>query len=279
MVNHYLPVTRFLNPFLIPIHLWKYRSLIWMMGWREVVGRYRGSLIGMGWAFIQPLLMLVVYTFVFSVIFQARWGLLAEESRTSFALILFLGLISFRMFSEMLNMSSDMVVRNRIFVKKVLFPLEILPVVQLLGILIDAFLSLLIVILGAFLILNHIPLTALLLPIVWLPIILFALACGYYLASVGVFFRDVRTTSTVLTTVLFYASGIFYPISAVPSQYQVFWRINPIAVLVDYSRRVFFWGSPPDWGPYMIWLSLSVIMFVSGFMCFMKMKRAFADVL
>ena len=250
-----------------------------MMGWREVVGRYRGSLVGMGWAFIQPLLMLGVYTFVFSVIFQARWGLVADENRSSFALVLFLGLITFRVFSEMLNMSSDIVVRNRHFVKKVLFPLEILPVVQLLSILIDAFLSLLIVIVGTVLILDHIPLTALLLPIVWLPMILFALACGYYLASVGVFFRDVRTTSGVLTTVLFYGSGIFYPISAVPLKYQVFWRINPIAVLVDYSRRVFFWGTPPDWGTYSVWFSLSLIMCVSGFVCFMKMKRAFADVL
>ena len=279
MVNHYSSITRFLNPFLIPSHLWKYRNLIWMMGWREVLGRYRGSLIGMGWAFIQPLLMLCIYTFVFSVIFQAKWGLVADESKTSFALVLFLGLITFRMFSDMLNISSDIVVRNRNFVKKVLFPLEILPVVQLLSTLIDAFLSLLIVIVGTLLILNHIPMTALLLPIVWLPVILFALACGYFLASVGVFFRDVRTTSNVLTTILFYGSGIFYPISAVPIKYQVFWKINPIAVLVDYARRVFFLGSPPDWGPYIFWLSVSVIMCVSVFMCFMKMKKGFPDVL
>jgi lipopolysaccharide transport system permease protein len=179
----------------------------------------------------------------------------------------------------MLNVSSDMVVRNSNFAKKVLFPLEILPIVQLLSILIHALLNLLIVIIGALIFLHHIPLTALLLPIVWLPVTFFSLACGYYLAALGVFFRDVRTTAGVLTTILFYASGIFYPISAVPDGFQIFWKMNPIAIFVEYSRKVFFWGTPPDWGSYFIWLSLSVIMCVSGFVCFMKMKRGFADVL
>jgi lipopolysaccharide transport system permease protein len=250
-----------------------------MMSWREVMGRYKGSVVGIGWAFVQPLLMLGVYTFVFSVIFNARWGLASDESRTSFALVLFLGLITFRIFSEMLNVAGDMVVRNSNFVKKVLFPLEILPVVHLLNVLIHALLSLLIVIIGALLILRHIPLTALFLPIMWLPVTLFSLACGYYLAAVGVFFRDVRTTAGVLTTILFYASGIFYPMSAVPDRFQIFWRMNPIAILVEYSRKVFFWGTPPDWGAYFVWFILSFIMCVSGFLCFMKMKRAFADVL
>ena len=250
-----------------------------MMSRREVVGRYKGSIMGIGWAFVQPLLMLGVYTFVFSVIFNARWGLGPDETKSSFALVLFLGLITFKVFSEMLNVSGDLVVRNSNYVKKVLFPLEILPVVQLLSVLIHALLSLLIVIIGTLFILHHVPLTALLLPIVWLPVTLFSLACGYYLAAVGVFFRDVRTTAGVLTTILFYASGIFYPISAVPDKFQIFWKMNPIAILVEYSRKVFFWGTPPDWGPYILWLSVSVILCVSGFVCFMKMKRAFADVL
>jgi lipopolysaccharide transport system permease protein len=273
------PITRFFNLFIIIRHLWNYRGLIWMMSRREVAARYKGSVVGIGWAFVQPLLMLGVYTFVFSVIFNARWGLGTDETRSSFALVLFLGLITFRVFSEMLNVSSDMVVRNSNFVKKVLFPLEILPVVQLLSILIHALLSLLIVIIGALFILHHIPLTALLLPIIWLPVILFSLACGYYLAAVGVFFRDIRANTNVLTTVLFYASGIFYPISAVPEKFQILLKMNPIAILVEYSRKVFFWGITPDWSAYVVWLSVSVVMCVSGFVCFMKVKRAFADVL
>jgi lipopolysaccharide transport system permease protein len=272
-------ITRFFNPLIIIRHLWNYRGLIWMMSRREVLGRYKGSVVGIGWAFVQPLLMLGVYTFVFSVIFNARWNLGPDETKSSFALVLFLGLITFRIFSDMLNVSSDMVVRNSNFVKKVLFPLEILPVVQLLSVLIHVLFSLLIVVIGTLLILHCIPLTALLLPIMWLPVILFSLACGYYLGAIGVFFRDIRANVNVLTTILFYASGIFYPISAVPERFRIFWRMNPIAVLVEYSRKIFFWGTPPDWGAYFVWFILSLIMCVTGFVCFMKMKRAFADVL
>ena len=131
-------IKQFINPFFIFVHLWQFRELIKQLAWREVIGRYKGSFVGLGWSFIHPLLMLCVYTFVFSVIFNARWGVDPEEGRAAFALALFMGMITFGIFSEVVNVAPLLVLGNQNYVKKVLFPLEILPFVQFLSALINA---------------------------------------------------------------------------------------------------------------------------------------------
>ena len=272
-------VIGFFNPVRIVAHLWKYRDLIRQLTWREVVGRYKGSFIGLGWSFIQPLIMLFVYTFVFSVIFKARWGVESDEGKAAFALALFMGLITFSIFSEVANSAPSLVLGNANYVKKVVFPLEILPLVRLLSALINAVFSLGVLFVGI-LIFNHfIHWTALLLPLIWLPMMMFALGCGYFLASLGVFVRDMGTIIGVLTTILFFLTPIFYPISAVPEPFRIFCRINPIAIFVEDARRVVLWGFFPDWPWFFFGMALSIAVLVFGFVWFMKSKKAFADVI
>ena len=272
-------VKGFFNPTRIAVHLWKYRDLIRQLTWREVVGRYKGSFIGLGWSFIQPLVMLFVYTFVFSVIFKARWGVEPDEGKAAFALALFMGLITFSIFSEVANSAPSLVLGNANYVKKVVFPLEILPFVRLLSALINAAFSLIVLVVGI-LIFNHfIHWTALLLPLIWLPMMMFTLGCGYFLASLGVFVRDMGTVIGVLTTILFFLTPIFYPISAVPEQFRIFCRMNPIAIFVEDARRVVLWGLFPDWPWFFFGMALSVAVLIFGFVWFMKSKKAFADVI
>jgi lipopolysaccharide transport system permease protein len=272
-------VTGFFNPVRIVAHLWKYRDLIRQLTWREGVGRYKGSFIGLGWSFIQPLIMLCVYTFVFSVIFKARWGVESGEGKAAFALALFMGLITFSIFSEVVNAAPSLVLGNANYVKKVVFPLEILPLVRLFSALINAVFSLGVLFAGI-LIFNHfIQWTALLLPLIWLPMMMFTLGCGYFLASLGVFVRDMGTAIGVLTTMLFFLTPIFYPISAVPEAFRIVFRINPIAIFVEDARRVVLWGLSPDWPWFFFGMALSGAVLIFGFVWFMKSKKAFADVI
>jgi len=272
-------VGRFFNPVRIVAHLWKYRDLIRQLTWREVVGRYKGSFIGLGWSFIQPLVMLCVYTFVFSVIFQARWGVEAGEGKAAFALALFMGLITFSIFSEVVNAAPSLVLGNANYVKKVVFPLEILPVVRLFSAFINAVFSLGVLLAGILVVNHFIHWTALLLPLIWLPMMMFTLGCGYFLASLGVFVRDIGTAIGVLTTMLFFLTPIFYPISAVPERFRFFFRINPMAVFVEDARRVVLWGLSPDWPWFFFDMALSGAVLIFGFVWFMKSKKAFADVI
>ncbi len=272
-------VLPYANPVRLFRHLWAYRDIIRPMTRREIAGRYRGSWLGFGWSFLQPLLMLCVYTFVFSVVFEIRWGMPGEETRSAFAIALFMGLISFYIFSETVNAAPSAVLSNPNLVKRVVFPLEVLPLVRLLGAFVQAFFSLIILLLGMIVVFGAVPWTIVLLPLVWLPLGLFTLGLSYFLASVGVFIRDVGALTSILTTMLLFLSPIFYPLAAVPARFHFIYRLNPVAVFVEEARKVAVWGVLPDW----IWLafaglfSLSVLIF--GFLWFMKSKNAFADVL
>jgi lipopolysaccharide transport system permease protein len=272
-------VIRFFNPVRIAIHLWQYRDLIRQLTWREVVGRYKGSFIGLGWSFVQPLMMLCVYTFVFSVIFKARWGMDPDESKAAFALALFMGLITFSLFSEMANSAPSLVLANVNYVKKVVFPLEVLPLVRFLSGLINAAFSLVVLLVGILFVYRFVHWTVLLLPLVWLPMMMFSLGCGYFLASLGVFVRVVKATIGILTTMLFFLTPIFYPVSAVPERYHFISKINPIAIFVEDARRVVLWGLMPDWPWFFGGLIFSMLVLIFGFVWFMKSKKAFADVI
>ena len=243
------------------------------------MGRYKGSFIGLGWSFIQPLMMLCVYTFVFSVIFKARWGMDPDESKAAFALVLFMGLITFSLFSEMANSAPSLILANVNYVKKVVFPLEVLPLVRFLSGLINAAFSLIVLLAGILFVNHFIHWTALLLPLVWLPMMMFSLGCGYFLASLGVFVRDIGATIGILTMMLFFLTPIFYPVSAIPEQYRFISKINPIAIFVEDARRVVLWGLMPDWPWFFGGLVFSMLVLIFGFVWFMKSKKAFADVI
>src|SRR5690554_4282924 len=195
--------------------LWRNRRLINAMVRREVIGRYRGSFMGILWSFFNPLLMLAVYTFVFSFVFKARWDT-GSDSKIEFALILFSGLIVFNIFSECVNRAPSLMLANVNFVKKVIFPLEVLPWVVLGTTLFHALISLAVWLI-AYVAFFGVPAPSVfVLPIVLLPLMLFTLGLSWGLASLGVYLRDIAQFIGILTTVMMFLSPIFYPATALP---------------------------------------------------------------
>ncbi|WP_084156361.1 ABC transporter permease [Desulforegula conservatrix] len=269
----------FFDPISFFIHLSVFKNLIYQFALREVYSRYRGSLLGIAWTFLQPLFMLCVYTFVFSVVFNAKWGKSHAGGNSEFALVLFVGIITFNIIGDVISSAPTLILSNVNLVKKVIFPLEILPVVKLIGVLVNAFVGLLIALLGILLVWNEIHLTALLLPFAWLPVIFFALGCCYFISALGVFLRDVQPTVGVLVTVMFFLSPIFYPLEAVPEAYRIFCTMNPIAIYVETSRSLLLWGMIPDLTVYAYGFAISLVVFIFGLAFFLKAKNTFADVI
>lgn len=259
--------------------LWRNRQLILQMSKREVVGRYRGSVMGMAWSFFNPVLMLAVYTFVFSVVFKARWGVGGEESKTSFAILLFVGIIVHGLFAECANRAPGLILGNVNYVKKVVFPLEVLPWVAMGSALFHAAISL-VVLLVAQLILKHsIPLTAAFFPVVMLPLLLATMGVAWFLAAIGVYLRDVSQTIGIFTTVLLFMSPIFYPISALPEQYRIWLHLNPLTFIIEEGRKTLVFGQMPDWSGWGVYMVVSVAIAWMGFWWFQKTRKGFADVL
>jgi lipopolysaccharide transport system permease protein len=258
--------------------LWRHRGLIQASAKREVLGRYRGSAFGLLWSFFNPLFMLVVYTFVFSEVFKARWNA-GSDSKTEFALVLFAGLIVFNFFSECINRAPSLILSNVNYVKKVVFPLEILPFVALFSALYHALISLLVWLVAYVVFLGMPHATVLFLPLIVMPLVLFIMGLSWALASLGVFLRDVSQFIGVLTTVLMFLSPIFYPITALPETYRDLLLLNPLTPVIELSRDVLYWGKAPDFTLLNIyWLGTSVIAWL-GFAWFQKTRKGFADVL
>lgn len=266
------------TPLEMMVSLWRHRELIQASARREVLGRYRGSFFGLLWSFLNPLFMLAVFTFFFSVIFQARWGG-GSGSKTEFALLLFVGLIVFNLFAECTNRAPSLIIANVNYVKKVVFPLEILPFVVLLSALFHFLIGLAVWLL-AYLVFFGIPsLTVVLLPFVLLPFCIFLMGISWVLASLGVYLRDVSQFIGLVTTALMFLSPIFYPASAFPENYRYILYLNPITTVVELARDVMFWGKTPNLlilGMY--WLVTLGIAWL-GFAWFQKTRRGFADVL
>ncbi len=258
--------------------LWHNRGLITASVKREVLGRYRGSIMGILWSFFNPLFMLLVFTFVFSVVFRARWGG-GSGSKTEFALMLFAGLMMFNLFAECINRAPGLILSNVNYVKKVVFPLEILPAVSLLSAMFHALISLGVWLLayGVFFGVPHA--TALLLPFIVVPFIMFILGLSWALASLGVYLRDVSQVIGVITSTLMFLSPIFYPVSAFPENYRHLLYLNPLTPVIEMTREVLYWGKMPDL-PLLVmyWIVTALITWI-GFAWFQKTRKGFADVL
>lgn len=272
------PAPSFVNPAYIVQSFWKHRSLIYQLTKREVVGRYRGSVMGLLWSFFNPILMLAVYTFVFSVVFQARWGG-GTGSKTEFAIILFSGLIVYTIFSECLNRAPSLILNNVNFVKKVVFPLEILPWVAMGSTLFHATISVGVLLIFFFIVNAYLNWTVIFLPIVVFPLIILTTGLSWFLASLGVFLRDVGQTVGIITTILMFLSPIFYPITAIPESYRPLLNLNPLSFVMEQAREVVVWGHSPNWLGIGIYFLCSLLIAWIGLSWFQKTRRAFADVL
>ena len=257
---------------------WVNRRLIKTLIKREVLGRYRGSVMGIVWSLFNPVFMLTIYTFVFSVVFKARWHD-GSDSKIEFALVLFAGLIIFNLFSECINQAPVIIVANVNYVKKVIFPLEILPFVSLGSALFHALVSLVVWMATYILFFGVPPLTVILLPLVLLPLLFLILGVSWVLASLGVYLRDVSQLTGMAMTVLMFLSPIFYPISALPEGYRAFLEFNPIAPAINQLRDVLYWGQVPRITVFITYLLISIFVSCIGFMWFQKTRSGFADVL
>jgi len=258
--------------------LWRNRELIIALIKREVIGRYRGSTFGILWSFFNPAFMLTVYTFVFSVVFKARWTA-GSGSKTEFALVLFTGLLVFNLFAECFNRAPGLVLSNVNYVKKVVFPLEILPWVSLGSALFHGLISLGVWLLFYFFFFGMPPVTALAFPIILLPLILFTMGISWLLASLGVYLRDVSQFIGIFTTTLMFMSPIFYPASALPPEYQYVLFINPLTIIIEQTRDVLIWNQLPEPITYATYFIGAVIFCWLGFAWFQKTRKGFADVI
>lgn len=266
------------TPYEMVASIWRQRGLIKASTKREVLSRYRGSFLGLLWSFFNPLFMLTVYTFVFSVIFKARWNA-GSESKTEFALVLFAGLIVFNLFAECINRAPGLILANPNYVKKVVFPLEILPFVGLVSAFYHALISLGVWLVAYLAFFGIPPASALLLPLVILPFALFIMGLSWALASLGVFLRDVSQFIGIATTTLMFLSPIFYPVTSLPEDFRDLFYLNPLTPVVEMTRDLLYWGKLPD--PGLIagyWLATAVIAWL-GFAWFQKTRKGFADVL
>ena len=223
--------------------------------------------------------MLAVYTFVFSIVFKAKWGGNEEESKTAFALVLFSGLIMHGLLAEVLNRAPSLILGNANYVKKVIFPLEILPAIAIGGALFHSAVSL-VVLLAVFLALNgYLHWTVVLTPLVMFPLVLLTLGLAWMLASFGVFVRDIGQTIGIITTVMLFLSPIFFPISAIPEEYQIYIMLNPLTFIIEQAREVLLWGHLPNWKGLAIYTLIAATISWLGFIWFQKTRKGFADVL
>ena len=270
------------HTFFAPVEVFRilrrHRSLLWQHTCRSVAGRYRGSYLGMAWSFLHPLLMLTVYTFVFGVIMRVQWDRAATPSRMEFALTLFAGMVMFNIFAEVVNRAPSLIMGSPNYVKKVVFPLEILPVSLMGEALFHGLVSLIILLSGVAIWHHGLPWTVLLLPVVLVPLLLLTLGLGWLFAALGVFIRDIGQGITVVTTILFYLTPIIYPLTAVPEHLRFPLRLNPLAVITEECRQIVLWNAVPSWSWYAYATAISVVVFCLGFGLFQSLKRTFADV-
>lgn len=280
------------NPLSALLSLWSHRNLMIQMAGRDIVGRYRSSLLGMFWAVITPLLLLAIYTFVFSVVLKARWGRSESEPAGDFAITLFCGMLVFNLFAESVNRAPTLIVSNPNLVKKVVFPLEVLVPSTLLAAGFSLLVAVGVWLLGWFFVTQAPPSVSMLwLPIVLMPVCLLTLGISWILASLGVFARDMGHVVSLVTQVLFFTTPIFFRLDIMKEPFRTIIGLNPLTPVVEDARRVmmgeYYWvllghpGGPthPTWDTWGVNMLASGAVALVGYAFFMKSKRAFSDVI
>lgn len=258
---------------------WKNRSLIWQLLKRDVQARYRGSALGLLWSLVTPIVMLSIYTFVFQTVFKSRWSDTSGETTLSFAIILFLGLSIHGLLTETLTKSPLLIVTNQNFVKKIVFPLDILSWVTLLSGLFTFIISFVLLLILILCELKSIPVTALLLPIILLPYCVLLLGISWILAALGVYLRDIQQITGTLATLLLFLSPVFYSTSVLPAKFQALLFLNPLSYVVEASRAVLIYGKMPSFSGLVIYSLVAFVVAFAGNYFFRKVKPGFADVL
>ena len=258
--------------------LYKNGYLLRQLVKQDIRQRYQGSVLGMLWSFIVPIMMLIIYTFIFSEVFQAKWDINTDD-KYQFALVLFCGLSAFNMAGEVMNRSTMLIVSNTNYVKKVIFPLEMLPVVITLSALFNCLISFTILIIAKFVLYQSVSVTLYMFFLAMIPLIILSLGLGLFISALSVYLKDIGNFISVLVTVLMYLSPVFFPLTAVPEDFRAVCEINPMTYIIENFRNVVLYGKCLDWKFFGMSCLFAVVVYLLGRIVFMRAKEGFADVL
>ncbi len=253
------------------------RELIFSLAKRDLLTRYKGSALGVVWAIITPIVMIAIFTFIFAGVFGARFN--ASSSHWDYALYLFCGLVPWTMFQETLQQSATTIVSHANLVKRVVFPLETLPVAQTFSALGNQLFATVALLLGILLIQHQLPLTVVWFPVVLIPQLLLTIGAAWLLAALGVFLRDIVQGVSLVLMAWMYLTPIIYPESIVPERFRWFINLNPFTSLIRSYRRIFLENQPPDWRGLGYFAIIAVVVFIFGYWWFARTRKNFADVI
>ena len=257
---------------------WKSRELIWQLARREISLRYSGSILGILWSFINPLALLLVYSFVFGTVFKARWGG-AETGTQDYTVLLFIGMLFHGLFAECLSKSAPLIVSNSNYVKKVIFPLEILPWTIIGAALFHFATGLIVLCIIQLALTGSLHWTLFYLPLIIAPFVLLLAGLSWFVSALGVFFRDIVQLVGMVVAVMMFLSPVFYSIQAVPEHYRPYMLANPLTLVIEQARQVLVYGLPPDPRILLITMLIGIVTCGLGLWFFNKVRKGFADVL
>lgn len=255
------------------------RSLLFQLTRRDIAQRYRSSALGFVWLLVQPLLQLALYSFVFQVVLRARWGIQSPAgSEVPFGLLLFIGLILHALLSETLVRAPGTITAHESYVKRVIFPIQILPVINVLAGLFSLGLALGVLLTATVAITGHLSPSAILIILPIAALTLFTTGLAWMLSALGVYIRDLNQLTPHVSTILLFTAPICYPIGMVPEQFHWLLRINPLTLPVEISRELLF-ENKVDFSGFSTYLALSLAIFIVGRLLFERLRPGFADAL
>jgi lipopolysaccharide transport system permease protein len=266
------------DPAYVFASLAEHRFVVAQLSRRAILGRYRGTMLGLFWSLFTPLLLLAVYTFVFGTVLQIRW-VDQGGGNLEFAAILFSGMLIHGILAECLTQASSLISANPQYVKKVVFPLEALAWVTVIGAFFQGLVST--CVLGIYLLFVNgtVPWTIIFLPLPFFSLGLVCLGITWLVAATAVFLKDIAQVAGILTTILFFMAPILYPKTALPEQFQIFLYLNPITFVIEQFRDLVLWGRLPNWAGLGIYTAAAFAFAWGSLAWFQKTRRGFADVL
>ena len=261
----------------IPARMWARRDVFWELTKRDVEGRYSGSFFGLLWSFFNPLLMLGVYTLAFRELLGMRWP--NQQSSADFSLMIFCGMIVHSLMAECLARAPGVIISQSNLVKRVVFPLSILPCIMVASSVFNALLSFVVLLIFVLISQHALQLTILYLPVLFAPYVLLLCGVSWFMASLGVFVRDISQIAGVLSSVLMFLSPVFYPATNLHEPYREWIAFNPLTLVIEQTRQLVLFGKSPDWHSLGIYTVVAVAVMLFGYFWFQRTRDGFADVL
>lgn len=256
----------------------RHRNLTRELVRNEILGRYRGASFGMLWSLLSPFLMLIVYTIAFGSILKGRWPQVGE-THAEFGLVIFVGIFVHGFFGECFTRSPRLMLEHANYVKRVVFPLDILPWTMVLSALFHLAMNVLVFCLLSFFVYRQLSPLVVLLPVVLAPLVLLTVSVCWVASSLGVYLRDIVQVVPVVSTAMFFLSSAIVPVHAVPEKYQLLFHLNPLTFFIDQARAVALWGRQPDWAGLGLYALAGLVAVFATHAWFRRTSRGFADVL